>query len=106
MGLYAAALAGNYMPGLSAGPAEEEVRNGGGDAYDILRTKGWRRLSAFTVPMFMPNGAAAWIGIELGARAGVHTAVSACASGAGPTAVLSNSFGFGGHNVTLAFMAA
>jgi 3-oxoacyl-[acyl-carrier-protein] synthase II len=30
----------------------------------------------------MPNGAAAWVGIEIGARAGVHTAVSACASSA------------------------
>jgi 3-oxoacyl-[acyl-carrier-protein] synthase II len=52
------------------------------DAYDILKTKGWRRLSPFTVPMYLANGAAAWIGIELGARAGVHTPVSACASGA------------------------
>jgi 3-oxoacyl-[acyl-carrier-protein] synthase II len=34
------------------------------------------------VPMLMPNGAAGWIAIELGARAGVHTTVSACASGA------------------------
>ena len=32
--------------------------------------------------MLMPNGSAGWIGIELGARAGVHTTVSACASGA------------------------
>jgi 3-oxoacyl-[acyl-carrier-protein] synthase II len=32
--------------------------------------------------MLMPNGAAAWVGIELGARAGVHAAVSACASSA------------------------
>jgi 3-oxoacyl-[acyl-carrier-protein] synthase II len=30
----------------------------------------------------MPNGPAAAVGIELGARAGVHTPVSACASGA------------------------
>jgi 3-oxoacyl-[acyl-carrier-protein] synthase II len=51
-------------------------------AYDTLREKGWQRLSPFTVPMLMPNGAAGWIGIELGARAGVHTTVSACASGA------------------------
>jgi 3-oxoacyl-[acyl-carrier-protein] synthase II len=51
-------------------------------AYDTLRDKGWQRLSPFTVPMLMPNGAAGWIGIELGARAGVHTTVSACASGA------------------------
>jgi len=50
--------------------------------YDTLRDRGWRRLSPFTVPMLMPNGSAGWIGIELGARAGVHTTVSACASGA------------------------
>ena len=49
-------------------------------ANDVLREKGWQRVSPFTVPMLMPNGAAAWIGIELGARAGTHAAVSACAS--------------------------
>lgn len=52
------------------------------DANDTLRKNGWQKLSPFTVPMIMVNGAAAWIGIEFGARAGVHTAVSACASGA------------------------
>ncbi len=51
-------------------------------AYDTLRDRGWQRLSPFTVPMLMPNGSAGWIGIEIGARAGVHTTVSACASGA------------------------
>ncbi|MGO9081245.1 MAG: beta-ketoacyl-ACP synthase II [Streptosporangiaceae bacterium] len=51
-------------------------------AYDTLKEKGWQRLSPFTVPMLMPNGSAGWISIELGARAGVHTTVSACASGA------------------------
>jgi len=51
-------------------------------AYELLKEKGWQRLSPFTVPMLMPNGAAGWIAIELGARAGVHTTVSACASGA------------------------
>jgi len=51
-------------------------------AYDTLKEKGWQRLSPFTIPMLMPNGSAGWIGIEIGARAGVHTTVSACASGA------------------------
>ena len=51
-------------------------------AYDTLKEKGWQRLSPYTVPMLMPNGAAGWIAIELGAKAGVHTTVSACASGA------------------------
>jgi 3-oxoacyl-[acyl-carrier-protein] synthase II len=51
-------------------------------AYDTLKDKGWSRLSPFTIPMLMPNGSAGWLSIELGARAGVHTTVSACASGA------------------------
>jgi 3-oxoacyl-[acyl-carrier-protein] synthase II len=51
-------------------------------AYDTLREKGWNRISPYTVPMLMPNGAAGWISIELGARAGAHALVSACASGA------------------------
>jgi 3-oxoacyl-[acyl-carrier-protein] synthase II len=51
-------------------------------AYDTLKEKGWSRLSPYTVPMLMPNGAAGWLAIELGARAEVHTTVSACASGA------------------------
>ncbi|MEV8632220.1 beta-ketoacyl-ACP synthase II [Streptosporangium sp. NPDC051023] len=51
-------------------------------AYDTFKERGWQRLSPFTVPMLMPNGAAGWIGIEVGARAGVHATVSACATGA------------------------
>ncbi|MEU8270920.1 beta-ketoacyl-ACP synthase II [Sphaerisporangium sp. NPDC049002] len=51
-------------------------------AYDVFKEKGWQRLSPFTVPMLMPNGSAGWIGIELGATAGVHATVSACATGA------------------------
>ena len=35
-----------------------------------------------SVPMLMPNGSAAWVGLDLGAKAGIHTPVSACASGA------------------------
>jgi 3-oxoacyl-[acyl-carrier-protein] synthase II len=34
-----------------------------------------------TVPMLMPNGPAAAVSMDLGARAGAHTPVSACASG-------------------------
>jgi len=52
------------------------------DQYDILKEKGPRSVSPHTVPMLMPNGPAANIGLELQARAGVHTPVSACASGA------------------------
>jgi len=52
------------------------------DQYDILKGKGSRFVSPHTVPMLMPNGPAANVGLELKARAGVHTPVSACASGA------------------------
>ena len=51
-------------------------------AYDTLREKGWARISPFTVPMLMPNGAAGWISMEFGARGGASAMVSACASGA------------------------
>jgi len=52
------------------------------EGWDTLREKGPRRVSPHTITMLMPNGPAAWVGLELGARAGVHTTVSACASGA------------------------
>ncbi len=51
------------------------------NAWDTLKEKGPRRVSPHTIPAIMPNGPAAWIGLELGARAGVHATVSACASG-------------------------
>lgn len=49
---------------------------------DILESSGPRRVSPHTVPMLMPNGPAAWVGLDLGARAGVHSVASACATGA------------------------
>ncbi|HEU4427038.1 MAG TPA: beta-ketoacyl-ACP synthase II, partial [Pilimelia sp.] len=49
---------------------------------DILEASGPRRVSPHTVPMLMPNGPAAWVGLELKARAGVHSMASACATGA------------------------
>ncbi|GGW89133.1 beta-ketoacyl-[acyl-carrier-protein] synthase family protein [Streptomyces noursei] len=49
--------------------------------YDVLREKGVRRVSPHTVPMLMPNGPSANVGLDVNARAGVHTPVSACASG-------------------------
>ncbi|NAZ77777.1 beta-ketoacyl-ACP synthase II [Kineococcus sp. T13] len=51
-------------------------------AYDTLREKGARRVLPLTVPMLMANGPTASISLEFGARAGAHTPVSACASGA------------------------
>ncbi len=49
---------------------------------DLYERSGARRLSPFAVPMLMPNGPAAWVSMELGARGGARTPVSACASGA------------------------
>jgi 3-oxoacyl-[acyl-carrier-protein] synthase II len=49
--------------------------------YDALVQKGPRRVSPLAIPMLMPNSPAANIGLALGAKAGVHTPVSACASG-------------------------
>jgi len=51
------------------------------DAWDTLKEKGPRRVLPMTVPMLMPNGVAAAVSLDLGARAGAHTPVSACASG-------------------------
>ncbi|UGQ14097.1 beta-ketoacyl-ACP synthase II [Yinghuangia sp. ASG 101] len=52
------------------------------DAWDVFKEKGPRRVGPLVVPMLMPNSPSANVGIELSARAGVHTPVSACASGA------------------------
>lgn len=119
-------------------------------AYAGMRAKGLRAVSPLVVQMYLPNGAAAAIGLERQARAGVSTLVSACASGSeaianawrqivlgeadiaicggvetkieavpiaglaqmrivlsssndDPQGAINNSFGFGGHNVALAF---
>ncbi|MFD2758601.1 beta-ketoacyl-[acyl-carrier-protein] synthase family protein [Gulosibacter faecalis] len=50
------------------------------DAWDTLRERGPRRVMPLTVPMLMPNGPGAAIGMDLEARAGIRTVVSACAS--------------------------
>ncbi|NMH95890.1 beta-ketoacyl-ACP synthase II [Pseudonocardia acidicola] len=49
---------------------------------DLLENDGLRKVSPLTVPMLMPNGPAAMVSLELGARGGVHAPASACASGA------------------------
>lgn len=51
------------------------------DQHDTLKERGPRRVSPLAVPMLMANAPAANVGLLLGARAGVHTPVSACASG-------------------------
>ncbi|WP_449385071.1 beta-ketoacyl-ACP synthase II [Cellulomonas soli] len=52
------------------------------DGWDTLREKGARRVLPMTVPMLMPNSPTAYVSLELGAKAGAHALVSACASGA------------------------
>ena len=51
------------------------------DGWDTLREKGPRRVLPMTIPMLMPNAAAAAVSMGLGARGGARTVVSACASG-------------------------
>jgi 3-oxoacyl-[acyl-carrier-protein] synthase II len=80
--------AGLQSPGVDPERLAVSVGSGIGGALtllaqdDILEAKGPRRVSPHTVPMLMPNGPAAWVGLELGARAGVHSVASACATGA------------------------
>ncbi|MBJ8344816.1 KasA/KasB family beta-ketoacyl-ACP synthase [Antrihabitans sp. YC2-6] len=58
---------------------------GGGDALidsvDKLKNGGYRKVSPLAVQMIMPNGPSAVVGLELEARGGVITPVSACSSG-------------------------
>ena len=51
------------------------------DGWDTLREKGPRRVLPMTIPMLMPNAAAAAVSMGLGAKGGARTVVSACASG-------------------------
>src|ERR1700758_3239223 len=62
--------------GTGMGAAEEMVFS-----YDDMRARGFRAVSPLTVQKYMPNGAAAAVGLERQAKAGVLTTVSACASG-------------------------
>jgi beta-ketoacyl ACP synthase len=62
--------------GTGMGSTEELIY-----AYDAMRERGLRAVSPLVVQMFMPNGPAAVVGLERGAKAGVSTPVSACASG-------------------------
>ncbi|MGA1449608.1 MAG: beta-ketoacyl-ACP synthase II [Candidatus Nanopelagicales bacterium] len=52
------------------------------EQYEIMINRGADRVNPMTVPMIMPNSAAATVGLQFGARAGVHSPVSACATSA------------------------
>ncbi|HZM84107.1 MAG TPA: beta-ketoacyl-ACP synthase II [Candidatus Limnocylindrales bacterium] len=77
------------LAGTGLGPERLGVVVGSGiggaitmlDQDDILERYGPRKVSPHTVPMLMPNGPAAFVGLEYGARAGVHAPTSACATG-------------------------
>jgi beta-ketoacyl ACP synthase len=62
--------------GTGMGSTEELVYG-----YDAMRQNGLRAVSPLAVQKYMPNAAAAAVGLERHARAGVITPVSACASG-------------------------
>ena len=51
------------------------------EQYELLRTRGPRRVSPFTVPGLMPNSAAAYVSIMLGARGPSLALSTACATG-------------------------
>ncbi len=63
---------GTGIGGLSTGLSAQET----------VRDRGESRVSPMAVTMMMPSGAAAAVGLDINAQAGVHTPVSACASGA------------------------
>ncbi|WP_068182565.1 3-oxoacyl-ACP synthase KasB [Mycobacterium sp. UM_CSW] len=62
--------------GTGLGSAEELVFS-----YDEMRARGMKAVSPLAVQKYMPNGAAAAVGLERHAKAGVMTPISACASG-------------------------
>jgi beta-ketoacyl ACP synthase len=62
--------------GTGMGSSEELIFG-----YDKMREHGMRGVNPLGVQMYMPNGAAAAIGLQREAKAGVMTPVSACASG-------------------------
>ena len=72
------------------------------DQHTILETKGPRRVSPMSVPMLMPNAAAANISLLVGARGAVATPVSACASGNEGIALAIDQIRLGRADVVLA----
>jgi 3-oxoacyl-[acyl-carrier-protein] synthase II len=72
------------------------------EAYDALRDRGPRRVLPMTVPMLMPNGPAAAVGLEIGARAGVRAPVSACSSGAEAIAMALDMIRYGKADIVVA----
>jgi 3-oxoacyl-[acyl-carrier-protein] synthase II len=66
------------------------------------RERGPRAVSPFTVPMMLPNGPATAVSLDLGARAGVHAPVSACAAGAEALAAAADLIAWGRADIVVA----
>ncbi|MCW2612959.1 MAG: kasA [Cryptosporangiaceae bacterium] len=69
---------------------------------NILEASGPRKVSPLTIPMLMPNGPAAVVGLEVGARGRVTAPVSACASGAEAIALALDFLRSGRYDVVVA----
>ena len=71
-------------------------------AWDTLRERGPRRVAPTAVPALMPNAPAVAVGLDLGARAGIHAPVAACASGAEALAAAADLIALGRADVVVA----
>ncbi|GAA3195161.1 beta-ketoacyl-ACP synthase II [Actinocorallia longicatena] len=72
------------------------------DQFDVIVKSGVRRVSPNTVPMLMPNGPSAYVSMELGAKGGARTPVSACAAGAEAIAFAADLIRLGRADVVVA----
>jgi 3-oxoacyl-[acyl-carrier-protein] synthase II len=70
--------------------------------HDVLREQGFRKVTPHVVPMLMPNGPAATVGLAFGAKGGVRAPVSACASGTEAIALAYDLIKFGRADVIIA----
>lgn len=82
--------------GTGFGTAEEVIL-----AYLDMRKRGLKAVSPLAVQMFMPNGPAAAIGLDLAARGGVSAPMMADASGAGAIAQAWQHIVFGDADVVI-----
>jgi beta-ketoacyl ACP synthase len=82
--------------GTGFGSAEEVIL-----AYIAMRDRGLKAVSPLAVQMFMPNGAAAAIGLDRSARAGVSAPMMADASGSGAIAQAWQQIVFGDADVVI-----
>jgi beta-ketoacyl ACP synthase len=82
--------------GTGMGSTEEFVR-----VNDEIRQRGIRAISPFGVQKAMPNAAAAAVGLERGAKAGIVMPVSACASGAEAIALAWRNIVFGEADIAI-----